>query len=68
MNPQSGGQGVSPIACPSNRGKHTSSYFHGSNTRTFVALDNATARYQLASDATIDITGYSGSLANLAVV
>jgi hypothetical protein len=40
----------------------------GTTTRTFVALNNGTAGYQSASDAIIDITGFSGALTNLAIV
>ena len=36
--------------------------------RTFLALNNGTATFSAASDAIIEITGYSGSLANLAIV
>lgn len=41
----------------------------GSDTtaRTFLALNDNTAGYQAASDALIEITGFSGSLANLAI-
>jgi serralysin len=36
--------------------------------RTYLALNNSTAGFQSASDSIIDITGYSGNLANLAIV
>lgn len=40
----------------------------GSQTRTFLALNDATAGYQASLDGLIEITGYTGSLANLAVI
>ena len=46
----------------------TFSWQDGGTLRTFVALNNGTAGYQSASDAIIDITGYTGALANLAIV
>ena len=39
-----------------------------SNSRTFLALNDSAAGYQQASDALIEITGYSGDLANLEIV
>ncbi len=36
--------------------------------RTYLALNNSTAGFQAASDSIIDITGYSGNLANLAII
>ncbi|MEO1299400.1 MAG: bluetail domain-containing putative surface protein, partial [Cyanobacteria bacterium J06636_16] len=38
------------------------------NSRTFLALNDSTAGYQQASDALIEITGYSGDLTNLEIV
>ncbi|MBI4785145.1 MAG: VCBS repeat-containing protein [Oscillatoriophycideae cyanobacterium NC_groundwater_1537_Pr4_S-0.65um_50_18] len=35
--------------------------------RTFLALNNGSAGFQAASDGVIEITGYSGSLVNLAI-
>ncbi|MEA5411194.1 bluetail domain-containing putative surface protein, partial [Synechococcus sp. BA-120 BA3] len=40
----------------------------GSGSRTFLALNDGTAGFQASSDAIVEITGYSGSLAALAVV
>ncbi|MEH1787453.1 MAG: Ig-like domain-containing protein [Nostoc sp.] len=37
-------------------------------SRTFLALNNNTAGFQSANDAVIEITGFSGSLTNLAIV
>ncbi len=37
-------------------------------SRTFLALNNGTAGFQNTSDAVIEITGFSGSLTNLAIV
>jgi serralysin len=34
----------------------------------FVALNNGIAGFQAASDAVIDITGFSGNINNLAIV
>ena len=49
-------------------GAATFTWQDGATLRTFVALNNGTAGYQSASDAIIDITGYSGFLTSLAVV
>ena len=46
----------------------TFSFVDGGATRTFVALNNGTAGFSSTTDAIIDITGYSGSLTNLAIV
>ena len=46
----------------------TFSYGTGVNARTFVALNNGTAGFSSTTDAIIDITGYSGSPTNLAIV
>lgn len=46
----------------------TFTYGTGVNVRTFVALNNGTAGFSSTTDAIIEITNYSGSLANLAVV
>ncbi len=37
-------------------------------TQTFLALNNATAGFQSANDALIEITGFTGSLTNLAII
>jgi hypothetical protein len=39
----------------------------GQRQRTFLALNNGTAGFSAKTDAVVDITGYSGSLANLAI-
>ena len=36
--------------------------------QTFLALNDKTAGFSSTSDTLIDITGYSGSLSNLAIV
>jgi Ca2+-binding RTX toxin-like protein len=46
----------------------TFSFLDGSNTRTFLALNNGTAGFSSTTDAIIEITGFSGALENLAVV
>ena len=46
----------------------TFTWVDGTTTRTFLALNNGTAGYQSASDAIIDITGYTGDLSRLAVI
>lgn len=40
----------------------------GATTRTFVALNDAVAGFQAASDAVLEITGFSGDLGRLAVI
>ena len=37
-------------------------------SRSFIALNNATAGYQSSGDAIIEITGYTGSLNSLQIV
>ncbi|MFN9645471.1 MAG: choice-of-anchor L domain-containing protein [Cyanobacteriota bacterium] len=49
-------------------GAATFTFGSGASTRTFVALNDATAGFLAGTDAVVEITGYSGSLANLAVV
>jgi Ca2+-binding RTX toxin-like protein len=49
-------------------GAATFSFVDGGATRTFVALNNGTAGFSSTTDAIIEITNYSGSLTNLAVV
>ena len=49
-------------------GAATFSYIDGNATRTFLALNNGTAGFSQTTDAIIEITGYSGSPENLAVV
>ena len=40
----------------------------GPSTRTFLALNNATAGFQASGDAVLEITGYAGDLRGLAVI
>ncbi len=40
----------------------------GATARPFLALNDSTAGFLATTDAIVEITGYSGSLANLAVV
>ncbi|MCS5705318.1 cadherin domain-containing protein [Synechococcus sp. FGCU-3] len=49
-------------------GAATFSYVDGGNSRTFLALNDRTAGFSSATDAVIEITGYSGMLSNLAIV
>ena len=44
------------------------SFGTGPTTRTFVALNDAVAGFQSASDGVLEITGYSGDLRGLAVI
>jgi endoglucanase len=44
------------------------SFGSGPATRTFVALNDAVAGFQAASDGVLEITGYGGDLRNLAVI
>jgi Ca2+-binding RTX toxin-like protein len=46
----------------------TFTYVDGTTTRTFLALNNRMAGYQSATDAIIEITGYTGDLASLSIV
>ena len=46
----------------------TFTYGSGIGTRTFLALNNATAGFSSTTDSIIEITGYSGLLTNLAIV
>jgi Ca2+-binding RTX toxin-like protein len=50
------------------KGAAVFTYGTGSSTQTFLALNNNVAGFQTNGDAIIDITGYSGSLNNLAIV
>ena len=36
--------------------------------RTFIALNDGVAGFSASNDAIVEITGYSGSLSNLAVI
>jgi Domain of unknown function (DUF4347)/RTX calcium-binding nonapeptide repeat (4 copies) len=45
----------------------TFTFGSGASTRTFLALNNATAGFAASSDSIIEITGYTGLLSNLAV-
>ena len=49
-------------------GAATFTFGSGPTARTFLALNDATAGFLATSDGIVEITGYSGSLANLAVV
>jgi hypothetical protein len=49
-------------------GAATFTFGSGATTRTFLALNDSTAGFLATADAIVEITGYSGSLANLAVV
>lgn len=49
-------------------GAATFTFGSGTTARTFLALNDATAGFLATSDGIVEITGYSGSLANLAVV
>jgi hypothetical protein len=49
-------------------GAATFSFVDGGGTRTFLALNNGTAGFSSTTDAIVEITGYSGSLTNLAII
>ena len=49
-------------------GAATFSFGSGPSARTFLAINDGTAGFSSTSDGLIDITGYSGSLNNLAIV
>jgi hypothetical protein len=49
-------------------GAATFSFVDGASTRTFLALNDSTAGFLASTDAIVEITGFSGSLANLAVI
>ena len=46
----------------------TFTYVSEPATRTFLALNNGTAGYSSTADGLIEITGFTGSLTNLAVI
>ena len=50
------------------KGAAVFTYTSSGKTQTFLALNDTRAGFQSTSDALINITGYSGSLANLAIV
>jgi serralysin len=45
----------------------TFTFGSGSDTRTFLALNDATAGFSSTSDCLIEITGYTGELTELAI-
>ena len=49
-------------------GAATFSFSSGSITRTFLALNDTKSGFSSATDAIIEITGYSGSLTGLAII
>jgi hypothetical protein len=49
-------------------GAATFTYGSGPSARTFLALNNGTAGFSATTDGIVEITGFSGSLATLAVV
>ncbi|MFN7678126.1 MAG: calcium-binding protein, partial [Cyanobacteriota bacterium] len=49
-------------------GAATFAYVDGASTRTFLALNDSTAGFLATADAVVEITGFSGSLTNLAVI
>ncbi|MFZ9753029.1 MAG: bluetail domain-containing putative surface protein [Cyanobium sp.] len=48
-------------------GASTFTFNSGTELRTFLALNDATAGFRASSDSVIEITGYTGNLANLAI-
>jgi Ca2+-binding RTX toxin-like protein len=62
---------IQAVLTPTNfakSGAATFTFGSGAATRTFLALNDSTAGFLATSDALVEITGFSGSLANLAVV
>jgi serralysin len=49
-------------------GAATFTYVTGLNTRTFLALNDASSGFSARSDGLVEITGYTGSLNDLAVI
>ena len=63
--------GISAVLSNANftaNGAATFSFSSGSTTRTFLALNDTEAGFSSATDAIIEITGYSGSLTGLAII
>jgi len=46
----------------------TFSFADTAGPRTFLAINDATAGFSATNDAIVEITGFSGSLANLALI
>ena len=65
---QSGIQAVLTGTTFAASGAATFTFGSGVSARTFLALNDSAAGYAAATDAIVEITGYSGSLSNLAVV
>jgi predicted extracellular nuclease/uncharacterized protein YjiK len=62
--------GIAAILTAGNFGAKGAALFtagNGGNTRTFLALNNNTAGFSAATDAVIEITGYSSNLNSLAI-
>ena len=49
-------------------GASTFTFGSGAGLRTFIALNDATAGYQSSTDNIIEITGYTGTLTDLAII
>jgi endoglucanase len=58
---------LKPAACRAN-GAATFSLGATGGTRTFLALSDGVAGFQAVNDAIVEISGFSGSLAALAIV
>ena len=65
---QSGIQAVLTTTKFAASGAATFTFGSGATARTFLALNDATAGFSATTDGILEITGYSGSLVNLAVV
>ena len=63
--------GLSTVLTRATFGAHRAATFSlgsGASTRTFLALNDGRAGFQGATDGLMEITGYTGNLANLAVI
>lgn len=63
--------GIAAVLTPTTfvrNGAATFSFGTGPSARTFLALNDGTAGYSSTSDGLIEITGFTGSLTNLAVI
>jgi Ca2+-binding RTX toxin-like protein len=63
--------GIQAVLTPASfaaRGAATFTFGSGSSQRTFLALNDATPGFSATTDAIIEITGFTGSLSNLAIL
>ena len=65
---QAGLQGVLTSTKFVANGAASFTFGSGSNARTFVAMNDGVAGFDVTKDSVVEITGYSGSLSNLSIV